>query len=192
MATAVIWLREAAHTQDKVVATFPVVFFTFLALLLWMVLFSRLPGRARLLIFAAVAALGVAAFFSLEIKGVSGNIVPILGFKWSGERTFDAASSAAGVTAPGPGDYPQFYGPGRDATLSGPRLARDWKAQPPRELWRREVGEAWSAFAVAGDAAVTQEQRGEDETVVRYELETGEQVWVPEPTAVRAAPLVRS
>ncbi len=177
-ATATIWLREAAHTQDKVVNTFPVVFFTVLALFLWMVLFSRLPGRARLAIFLATVALGVAAFFSLEIKGVSGNIVPVLGFRWSGDRTFDAAGAAAGVTAPGPGDYPQFYGPRRDATLAGPRLARDWQAQPPRELWRREVGEAWSAFAVVGNAAVTQEQRGEDETVVRYELETGEQVWV--------------
>ena len=181
-ATAFIWLRDAAHTQDKVVNTFPVAFFTLLALFLWMVLFSRLPGRARLAIFLATAVLGVAAVFSLEIKGVSGNIVPVIGFKWSGDRTFDSAGAgsptsggaATGVTAPGPGDDPQFYGPGRDATLAGPRLARDWDAQPPRELWRREVGEAWSAFAVVGNAAVTQEQRGEDETVVRYQLTTGE------------------
>ncbi len=184
VALAAIWLRDAAHTQDKVVSSFPVAFFAVLALLLWAVLFSRLPGRARLAIFLGFAALVVAGALSLEIKGVSGNIVPILGFRWSGDRSFDTTSplsggtAAAAVTAPGPGDYPQFYGPGRDATLAGPRLARDWQAQPPKELWRRPVGEAWSSFAVLGDAAVTQEQRGEDETVVRYELATGEQVWV--------------
>ncbi|MHC4610765.1 MAG: outer membrane protein assembly factor BamB family protein [Planctomycetota bacterium] len=75
------------------------------------------------------------------------------------------------------GDYPQFYGPRRDATLPGPRLARDWRSSPPRQLWRREVGEAWSSFAVVGTAAMTQEQRGEEEVVVRYDLESGRQVW---------------
>jgi outer membrane protein assembly factor BamB len=76
------------------------------------------------------------------------------------------------------GDYPQFYGPRRDATLPGPRLARDWQSSPPRQLWRREVGEGWSSFAVFGGAAVTQEQRGDEEVVVRYDLETGNEVWV--------------
>jgi outer membrane protein assembly factor BamB len=39
------------------------------------------------------------------------------------------------------------------------------------------VGEAWSSFAVSGAAAVTQEQRGDQEMVVRYDVETGGQVW---------------
>ena len=174
-----IWLRPAGHRQDQVVNTYPVVFFGTLALWLWLVLFSRLPKRARLSVFLAVAAGVGVGFLTLEFKGVSGDILPVVGFRWSAERSFDnRAGAAAGVTAPGPDDYPQFYGPRRDATLAGPRLARDWQASPPRELWRREVGEAWSSFAVVGDAAVTQEQRGEDETVVRYELTTGEQVWV--------------
>ncbi len=179
VALAFIWLREAAHTQDKVVNTYPVLFFGLLALFLWLVLFSRLPGRVRLAIFVVVVALVAAGALSLEFKGVDGNIVPIVGFRWSGERSFeDVARSHAEVTRPGPDDYPQFYGPRRDATLPGPRLARDWRAQPPKELWRREVGEAWSSFAVVGDAAVTQEQRGDDEAVVRYALRTGEPVWV--------------
>ncbi len=177
---AAIWLRDAAHTQDKVVNSYPVLGVCVLGLLLWLVLFSRLPGRARLAIFLAVAAVIGAGFLTLEIKGVSGNIVPILGFRWTDDRTFGdgTAAAGAGIVAPGPDDYPQFYGPGRGATLAGPRLARDWDARPPKELWRREVGEAWSSFVVVGDAAVTQEQRGEDEAVVRYRLRTGEQVWV--------------
>ncbi len=186
---AVIWLGDAAHTQDRVVNSYPVLFFGILALLLWLVLFSRLPGRARLGIFLVAAAATGVAYLSLEIKGVDGNIVPVIGFRWSDDRTFDdppgdnppgdATTTDATTTAtPGPDDYPQLYGPNRDATLAGPRLARDWQAQPPRQLWRRQVGEAWSSFAVVGNAAITQEQRGEDEAVVRYQLKTGEQVWV--------------
>ena len=176
---AYVWLREAPSVQDRVVPTFPVLFFTTVALVVWLLLFSRLRGRIRWRLFLATVAVVAAGFLSLEIKGVDGNLVPVVGWRWSGARVFAPASGvAAAVTAPGPDDYPQFYGPDRNATLSGPRLATDWQAQPPRELWRREVGEGWSSFAVVGGAAVTQEQRGEDEAVVRYELDSGRQVWV--------------
>jgi outer membrane protein assembly factor BamB len=173
------WLRDAPSVQARVVPTFPTLFFTVVALFLWLVLFSRLPGRIRWWSLVGAALVVGCGFLLFEIVGVSGNLVPILGFRWSGEREFaTAAGTEAGVTAPGPDDYPQFYGPHRDATLPGPRLASDWQARPPRELWRREVGEGWSSFAVVGRAAITQEQRGEDEVVVRYELDSGHQQWV--------------
>jgi outer membrane protein assembly factor BamB len=73
--------------------------------------------------------------------------------------------------------YPQFLGPSRDATLPGPRLARDWTKQPPRPLWRQPVGEGWSGFAIASGIAVTQEQREGDERVVAYELRSGKPLW---------------
>ena len=175
-----VWLREAPSLQHRVIPTFPTLFCGAVLLFLWLVLFSRLPSRTRLSLFLALAATVGVGFLLLEIEGVDGNLVPIVGFRWSAERSFDdrAGAAAAGAPAPGPADYPQFYGPQRDATLPGPRLARDWQTSPPRELWRREVGEGWSSFAVVGDAAVTQEQRGEEELVVRYDLTTGRQVWV--------------
>ncbi len=61
--------------------------------------------------------------------------------------------------------------------MSGPRLARDWKLQPPQLIWRRPVGTAWSGFAVVGNFAVTQEQHGEDELVVGYDLSSGKLLW---------------
>ena len=174
-----IWLSDASHTQERVIDTFPTLFFGALALVLWLVLFSRLPRRRRRNIALAVAAAVGLGFLLFDIQGVDGNLVPIVGWRWGAGGTFDdPAATAAAAATPRGDDYPQFYGPRRDATLPGPRLARDWQAQPPRELWRREVGEAWSSFAVVGQAAVTQEQRGEDEAVVRYELESGRQVWV--------------
>ena len=75
-------------------------------------------------------------------------------------------------------DWPQFLGPNRNGTVDQPCLARDWEAQPPQRLWLRPVGAGWSGFAVAGGRAVTQEQRGDNETVVCYDLLSGVPLWV--------------
>ena len=58
-----------------------------------------------------------------------------------------------------------------------PRLARDWKAQEPQRLWLQPVGAGWSGFAVVGSRAITQEQRGENEAVVCYDLLSGAPLW---------------
>ncbi len=50
------------------------------------------------------------------------------------------------------------------------KLERDWAAHPPRELWRRPIGEGWSGFAVVGQVAITQEQREDQEVVAAYDL----------------------
>jgi outer membrane protein assembly factor BamB len=57
-------------------------------------------------------------------------------------------------------------------------IATDWSKSPPRLLWRQPVGPAWSSVIVIGDRLFTQEQRGEQETVVCYEASTGKEVWV--------------
>jgi outer membrane protein assembly factor BamB len=57
-------------------------------------------------------------------------------------------------------------------------LATDWDAEPPKKLWRQPIGAAWSGFAVAAQHAVTQEQRGENEAVVCYDLQSGAVLWL--------------
>lgn len=180
---AYFWLKPASQTQTRVIATFPILFFGVVFLFLWLVLFSRLAPKRRLAIFLATLVVVGLGFAMFEIVGVDGNLVPILGFRWAGERSYEPESLTGGGTAEGATDYAQFYGPRRDAMLAGPRLATDWTSRPPQEIWRREVGEGWSAFAIAGEAAVTQEQRGDQEMVVRYDLETGEEVWSHADTA---------
>jgi outer membrane protein assembly factor BamB len=213
-----IWLLSAGIRQDRNIQSIVATGVCGILLLLWFLLASGLRWKTRLvglgLIVGAIGA--VATLFRIE--GVSGDLVPIVAYRWSarpGAASLDSvapsnggsqakapagppvtATSAGSPSSPltpaastpakpvgdrgpvGPaGDYPQFLGPTRDAVLPGPRLARDWSARPPRLLWRQPLGAGWSAFAVAGAVAVTQEQHGDDERVVAYDAASGRVLW---------------
>lgn len=87
-------------------------------------------------------------------------------------------------------NYPQFLGPERNAIVREIKLARDWQAQPPRLVWRKQVGAGWSAFAVFNNHAITQEQHGEHEAVVCYDLPTGARKWQHRDSTKFESPLV--
>lgn len=82
------------------------------------------------------------------------------------------------AVTPSPNDFPQFLGPDRNAVLANVRLDPDWTNRPPKPVWRQRIGEGWGAFAVVGAYAFTQEQRGEEECIVCYEVRSGKPVWI--------------
>lgn len=144
------------------------------------------PTRRRLML--ACAGLLAALILFVRIDELSGNMIPRLAWRWSAkpdqtlvehlrrsERSDDAA--AVDLASTSPHDFPQFLGENRDGRLSGPKLAQDWQANPPKPIWRQPIGAGWSAFAVVGDFAVTQEQRGSQELVTCYEARTGRLRW---------------
>jgi outer membrane protein assembly factor BamB len=122
-----------------------------------------------------------------RFRGVSGDLVPILEFRWtthalsaatparpqtnsvSNVQRFNDSTSAV---------FSQFLGPNRNGVLPDSRLDTNWTTHPPALVWRQKVGAAWSGFVIAGDICLTQEQRGGDECVVAYELATGRQIWL--------------
>ena len=169
----VSWL-EVTHRQMKVMWMMQIVFITVGLLGLWLLFFSRIAWQRRFIVLGILVVLGGAGGALVRIRGVDGDLVPILAWRWgwgSGtERLLEKQSTATAT------DYAQFLGPGRNARLDGVRLARDWD-KPPQLLWRRQVGPAWSAFAVVGDLALTQEQDGAEEQVVCYALKTGKKLW---------------
>ncbi|MCH9648723.1 MAG: PQQ-like beta-propeller repeat protein [Deltaproteobacteria bacterium] len=172
------WLREEATRQNRVMGSMAVVAIAAILLLLWLLLLSRLPVRSRLVICGSVLLLAAAAAFLVEIRGVTGDLVPVVGWRWGSGPSFGEISGQEVRDGVNQGDdFPQFLGPKRNATVPSANLSRDWRALPPEELWRRPVGAGWSGFAVVGGRAVTQEQRGDQEAVVAYELLSGEPLW---------------
>lgn len=99
--------------------------------------------------------------------------------------TVDAAKRPGPIAPPPPAVAPVrkapkwagFRGASRDGAVRAVRLATDWSAAPPVEIWRRKVGPGWSSFAVDGELIFTQEQRGEEEIVAAYRIATGTPVW---------------
>ena len=118
-----------------------------------------------------------------RIERVSGDLVPELRLRWlpSQDRLLPAVQAEGEVPAGSwesrPSDFPRFLGPAGTAGLDGPRLDPDWEARPPQLRWRVPVGAGWSGFAVVGDAAVTLEQRGEEEVVSCRSIDTGDVLW---------------
>lgn len=168
------WLGSDHIRQMKVIATALFLILGGGLLLIWLTFFSRLPWKRRFATWGVLIASGVLFFSVFRYRGVTGDLVPVFDPRWKGEAEMISGEGSVGTTT---FDYPQFLGTNRNGTVSGVQLARDWSAQPPRLVWRRAVGKGWSSFAVVGNMAVTQEQHGDEERIICYDLKTGEILW---------------
>lgn len=146
------------------------------------------PLRIRGIFIGAIVALSMSLL--LRSAGVTGDYAFDLQPRWtedlaSGQwsppkvpfQSAPAGTAAAIEAAVSKAEWPGFRGADRMGRSDAPRISTDWKADPPKLLWKKPVGAGWSSFAVAGSFAFTQEQRGLKETVVCYDLNTGNEIW---------------
>jgi outer membrane protein assembly factor BamB len=181
-AIAIVQYQPELERNIKGWLTLALIALGLVLVLLWFTFLSRFPGRTRLLVVVGLGLAGVGLSLTLRVDGTISSIgFPRLAWKWNRPQPpqLDATPKpvAGAVTTLRIPDVPQFFGPNRDGIVTGARLARDWTATPPRELWRQPVGAGWSAFAVAGGRAFTQEQRGENEALTCYDALTGKLLW---------------
>ncbi len=184
----IFWVQGTDAMGDRGFNNFIAMFVAALAAVIWLLWFLLASGHAwwlRLAPLVGVLVLGFAFSRLMRFEEVSGNFIPRF-VPRSAEKpdrqleTLRASSAAVDLTATTPEDFPQFLGPGRDLVVDGVALARDWRSVPPRLLWRQPIGAGWSGFAVVNGYALTMEQRGDQELVTCYDLETGEPRWVHE------------
>ena len=177
---APLWLFSDMPRQNLVLITIMSMMGSVFLLFVWYMIFSGATWKAKGAVAGVALALAVLAFLTLEVRDFSGDIVPKLSFKWTprSDETLANETQTAAEADLVAIDYafPKFMGPNGDQSINGLNLSRDWTT-PPKEIWRIKIGAGWSGFAVAGNLAVTQEQRGDREMVTAYNLTTGEQVW---------------
>src|SRR5262249_26927202 len=73
--------------------------------------------------------------------------------------------------------WPQLLGPNRNGVSTETGLNLDWKAKPPKVLWKVPLGPAYSPLAAPDDRLVTTAQRGDRDFVVCLRLEDGKELW---------------
>jgi outer membrane protein assembly factor BamB len=160
-----------------------------LTLTVWYFFLSGLTWRVKFLGVGAVALLAAAFVACVRDWEVTGRMRIILHPRWEPRPADRLAQRLRGQAAEADGlppvdltidpadSFPRFRGLDADGAAHGPALATDWTARPPKRLWRQAVGGGYAGFAVAGNAAVTVEQRGDDEAVVCYDRATGRERW---------------
>lgn len=74
-------------------------------------------------------------------------------------------------------DWPHVRGPALDGTAPETGLAEAWPDGGPPVLWARELGTGYSAFAVAGEFAVTLYQTPGGIFLAAFEAGTGAERW---------------
>ena len=181
VAAAAWWLWRASYAQYHTVVHVAVLLLSVVSIALWFLFYGGFSRRVRRTIVGGLT-LAVAAFFVAFRPVYNGDMGVYrwrLRFASNADQKLEQLSSTgeAADWRTTPNDYPRFLGNGYWAEVKGVELETDWKAHPPQELWCHEIGAGWSAFAISGNYAVTQEQRGENELVTCYRLQTGDPIW---------------
>src|SRR5688572_14659196 len=152
VAAAGWWLWQASYARYQTFTHFLVALVTVALISLWYVRCGGAPRRFRVWTVGALW-FGLVLFFVLFRPVFNGDMGI---FSWRLRFGRDADQFLQQIDLAGqahdwqttPQDYPRFLGTGYWAEVKGVQLETNWEAHPPQEVWRREIGAGWSAFAV--------------------------------------------
>ena len=176
-AVTITWFLDIPLVDTKIFLTVALLISASGLVVLWVLFLSGARWKIRMLTTGAIVAVVAVAVAQIRVSGDSGDSWPILEWRFTPAATLlhileigpAVPLGAPSLVSPSR-PYAQFLGPERNATLTGTALNPNWSTHPPKSLWRRPVGDGWSAFAVADGFAITQEQRENSELVVAYDL----------------------
>ncbi|QDU44091.1 outer membrane biogenesis protein BamB [Symmachiella dynata] len=188
---SILWWSMSENRPNQSVSMWLTTITVSFLLLMWWMFASRLRWRTRFVGLGVMILLGIAARYSVRVEEYSGAVFPILAFRWTptaeeiaaeyreahSESGQDEKSVPIEEVVPAEGDVTIFRGADRTGRIVDAGIRTNWDEQPPREIWRHPVGLGWSSFIVVDGLAFTQEQREENETVVCYNAETGDEIW---------------
>jgi len=187
-ALAWTWLADGMR-QNQFLTTVIVGGSAVILLLLWFAFLTKFSSRLRFGTLLTVVVLGGLLPVLFRVEEVDGDLIPHFVFRWQKKpdellpKLESRGAAEIGenaehqATFENPKHWPRFLGPRVDGVVRGIAWNTDWSSSAPERLWRMPIGAGNSSFAAIGDWIVTQEQRGPDELVVCYEIETGNVVW---------------
>ncbi len=161
------------------------------------ILFSRVLSMKRTVLACLFGILASSTTLAMRTDGMWGNFGVSLQPRWAAtteqriaERKANTPSVQlseiaspdleANLAQPA---WPGFRGPQRNGKQQGTALKESLLPEMFTEVWRIPVGPGWSSFVVAGNLLWTQEQRGEQESILCYAADTGREVWVQQTNA---------
>jgi outer membrane protein assembly factor BamB len=163
--------------------------FCLLALPIWVLFLSGFGGRTKGVLVGLMLLVAGAAVAAVDSVKLTGDLRPIPHFRWQGrpEELLDRHLKEAGDSTGLPPidltidrtlDFPRYRGLRGDGVVtSNDLLEWNWSEYPPKLLWRQPCGGGFAGFAVAGNVAITVEQRHDQEVIVCYDRATGKERW---------------
>lgn len=169
--------QSTSHLFDHALANLLTTGLTFLGYFVLWPLALRRTGYARFAILAGILVIaGIVGMFNFD--GFNAEMVPTFSARWAtrAEPPDVTGDSTDNTFAARETDFPQFLGRNRNA-ITSIGLDANWQATPPELTWKQSIGAGWSGFAVQGDAAITLEQREEEEWITAYSMIDGSLLW---------------
>jgi outer membrane protein assembly factor BamB len=160
-----------------------------IALPVWLFALSGISGRTKAILAGLMLLIVGTAVASIDDVQWNGYIQPIPHFRWQGrpqdrleeylaEQDDSQGLPPIDLSIDPVADFPRYRGARGDGVVIPTELLQmNWSEKAPELLWEKPCGGGFSGFAIAGNVAITLEQRRDKEVVVCYDRATGKQRW---------------